>query len=166
MNQYKRLLGNTLIFTIGTFSSKLLVFFMMRFYTGILTTDEFGIADLIIKTTNILYPIVSVSIGQAVIRYGLERSTDKARVFTTGITTILCGFIISIPFNPIFSWISLTTSTGQSITMERVETALLACGYERAVQVDGSGQFSRRGGILDVFTPDAEQPARLEFWGD
>ena len=55
---------------------------------------------------------------------------------------------------------------GQSITMERVETALLACGYERAVQVDGSGQFSRRGGILDVFTPDAEQPARLEFWGD
>lgn len=55
---------------------------------------------------------------------------------------------------------------GQSITMEQVETALLACGYERAVQVDGSGQFSRRGGILDVFTPDAEQPARLEFWGD
>ena len=55
---------------------------------------------------------------------------------------------------------------GQSITMEEAEAALLACGYERAVQVDGSGQFSRRGGILDVFTPDAEQPARLEFWGD
>ena len=153
MNQYKRLLGNTLIFTIGTFSSKLLVFFMMRFYTGILTTDEFGIADLIIKTTNILYPIVSVSIGQAVIRYGLERSTDKARVFTTGITTILCGFIISIPFNPIFSWISLTTSTGQSITMEAY-TGLIYLYVLTACLQNCCSQFIRSQGMVKLYAVD------------
>ena len=61
---------------------------------------------------------------------------------------------------------TVTLRPGQQITMEAAEAALLACGYERAVQVDGSGQFSRRGGILDVFPPDNAQPARLEFWGD
>ena len=71
MNQYKRLLSNTFIFAVGTFSSKILVILMLRFYTGILTQDEMGVADLIVKTTSILYPVVSLSIGQAVIRYGL-----------------------------------------------------------------------------------------------
>ena len=71
MNQYKRLLGNTFIFAIGTFSSKILVILMLRFYTGMMTQDEMGVADLIIKTTSILYPVVSLSIGQAVIRYGV-----------------------------------------------------------------------------------------------
>ncbi len=61
---------------------------------------------------------------------------------------------------------TVTLRPGMQIGMEEAEAALLACGYERTVEVDGSGQFSRRGGILDVFTPDAAQPARLEFWGD
>ena len=61
---------------------------------------------------------------------------------------------------------AVTLRPGAQVSMEKVEETLLACGYERAVQVDGSGQFSRRGGILDIFTPDAAQPARLEFWGD
>ncbi|MDO5142917.1 MAG: polysaccharide biosynthesis C-terminal domain-containing protein [Eubacteriales bacterium] len=153
MNQYKRLLGNTLIFTIGTFSSKLLVFFMMRFYTGILSPDEFGIADLIIKTTNILYPIVSVSIGQAVIRYGLERATDKPRVFTTGITTILCGFVLSIPFNPIFSFIHLTTSTGADITMDPY-TGLIYLYVLTACLQNCCSQFIRSQGMVKLYAVD------------
>ena len=153
MNQYKRLLGNTLIFTIGTFSSKLLVFFMMRFYTGILSPDEFGIADLIIKTTNILYPIVSVSIGQAVIRYGLERSTNKPRVFTTVIITILCGFLISIPVNPIFSFIHLTTSTGSSITMEPY-TGLIYLYVLTACLQNCCSQFIRSQGMVKLYAID------------
>ena len=97
MNQYKRLLSNTFIFAVGTFSSKILVILMLRFYTGMMTTDEMGIADLIIKTTSILYPVVSLSIGQAVIRYGLERRRRKSDVFTIGIITVLCGFVIALP---------------------------------------------------------------------
>ena len=100
MNQYKRLLGNTFIFAIGTFSSKILVILMLRFYTGMMTQDEMGVADLIIKTTSILYPVVSLSIGQAVIRYGLERKYYKRSVFTIALVTVLCGFIIALPFHP------------------------------------------------------------------
>ena len=114
MNQYKRLLSNTFIFAVGTFSSKILVILMLRFYTGILTQDEMGVADLIVKTTSILYPVVSLSIGQAVIRYGLERRQRKPDVFTIGLVTILCGFLISLPFHPALSLIHYKTSFGTS----------------------------------------------------
>lgn len=59
-----------------------------------------------------------------------------------------------------------TLHAGQSIAMEELTRALVQCGYERAEQIDGPGQFSQRGGILDFFTPDAPQPIRAEFWGD
>lgn len=49
---------------------------------------------------------------------------------------------------------------------EDVEDALMRCGYSRAVQVEGAGQFSRRGGILDFFSPSCNEPVRIEFWGD
>ena len=44
--------------------------------------------------------------------------------------------------------------------------SLVRCGYVRAEQIDGTGQFAVRGGILDFFTPDAPYPVRIEFWGD
>ena len=47
-----------------------------------------------------------------------------------------------------------------------MEAALIRCGYERTEQVEGPGQFARRGGILDLFSPAEEQPVRMEFWGD
>ena len=54
----------------------------------------------------------------------------------------------------------------QQISLNAAVEALVRCGYERAVQVEGAGQFAVRGGILDFFTPGAPQPARAEFWGD
>ena len=55
---------------------------------------------------------------------------------------------------------------GTSLPPEDAEDALLRCGYLRTAQVEGPGQFSRRGGILDFFSPAYSQPVRVEFWGD
>ena len=55
---------------------------------------------------------------------------------------------------------------GSSLPPEDAEDALLRCGYLRTAQVEGPGQFSRRGGILDFFSPAYSQPVRVEFWGD
>ena len=43
---------------------------------------------------------------------------------------------------------------------------LSAAGYSRCGMVEGPGQFSVRGGILDVFSPAADRPVRAEFFGD
>ena len=55
---------------------------------------------------------------------------------------------------------------GGSYAVEDVEDALLRCGYSRCQQVEGPGQFARRGGILDFFSPGDREPVRVEFWGD
>lgn len=49
---------------------------------------------------------------------------------------------------------------------EELEAALLRCGYTRCEQVEGAGQFARRGGIIDFFSPAYPEPVRIEFWGD
>lgn len=55
---------------------------------------------------------------------------------------------------------------GQTVSLEQVVQSLVRYGYVRAEQIDGTGQFAVRGGILDFFTPDAPYPVRIEFWGD
>lgn len=61
---------------------------------------------------------------------------------------------------------TLEISAGAEITPGQVVETLTNCGYERTVQVEGPGQFSLRGGILDIFAPEAAGPVRVEFWGD
>ncbi len=53
-----------------------------------------------------------------------------------------------------------------SMPPERVIEALVRCGYSREEQIEGQGQFSHRGGIIDFFSPSDEFPVRVEFWGD
>lgn len=60
----------------------------------------------------------------------------------------------------------VTMSAGTEISVSNCVNALSAAGYERSDMVDGTGQFSLRGGILDFFPPDAPHPVRADFWGD
>ena len=60
----------------------------------------------------------------------------------------------------------LTISAGSDIPVDSCVAALSAAGYERCDMVEGTGQFSLRGGILDFFPPDAPNPVRADFWGD
>lgn len=60
----------------------------------------------------------------------------------------------------------LDLKIGTQISTEQCIKSLTLLGYQRFDQVDGMGQFSLRGGILDFFMPDSENPIRAEFWGD
>ncbi len=61
---------------------------------------------------------------------------------------------------------TITVKEGTVISIADMTDALLAEGYVRVEQVDGTGQFAVRGGILDFFMPGTAQPCRVEFWGD
>jgi len=61
---------------------------------------------------------------------------------------------------------SFLLKLGMDYTLEDLTRQLVFSGYVRAGQVDGPGQFSLRGGVLDVFSPADAAPARIEFWGD
>ena len=55
---------------------------------------------------------------------------------------------------------------GSAVDFEKLVFSLTAAGYRRADEVEGQGQFSVRGGIVDFFPPDRGRPIRLELWGD
>ena len=52
------------------------------------------------------------------------------------------------------------------VPLEEVVNWLLEQGLSRAEVVEVAGEFSTRGGILDVFPPDSTEPVRIEFFGD
>ena len=59
-----------------------------------------------------------------------------------------------------------TLTVGERCDLPSFCQALAQAGYSRAEQVEGPGQFALRGGILDVFSPGAQQPVRCELFGD
>lgn len=60
----------------------------------------------------------------------------------------------------------LTFEIGDVYDLEEIAEKLVAMGYENYPEIEGRGQFSLRGGILDIFSPNMENPVRIEFFGD
>ena len=89
MNKYKRLLSNTVILAVGTFSSKVLVYLLLPLYTLLLTTSEYGTADIINSYTYLLVYVVSLQIEQGVFRILVEKrdgtdARDRTEIGSTG----------------------------------------------------------------------------------
>ena len=61
---------------------------------------------------------------------------------------------------------AFTLEVGQEYPLDTLLQKLTAAGYSRCGMVEGIGQFAVRGGIVDIFSPAADQPIRAEFFGD
>lgn len=66
----------------------------------------------------------------------------------------------------LFNNYTIEIQHGQIIVLEELIKNLVSQGYERVGQVEGIGQFSVRGGIIDLFPSNSENPYRIEFFGD
>ncbi|HTK75486.1 MAG TPA: transcription-repair coupling factor [Gemmataceae bacterium] len=56
--------------------------------------------------------------------------------------------------------------TGETLDVDELSAWLVEHGYKRVDAVEMPAEFSRRGGIFDVYSPDADAPLRLELFGD
>lgn len=61
---------------------------------------------------------------------------------------------------------SFEISKGDEISINELALKLVSCGYSRADKIEGVSQFSVRGSIVDIFSPQEQSPYRLEFWGE
>ena len=93
MNKYQTLAANTILMSAGTFGSKLMVFLMVRFYTGYLTPGQYGTADILTQTANLLIPLVSMDITDAVFRFAADQKNGRVDVFSVGVRTIGIGSV-------------------------------------------------------------------------
>jgi transcription-repair coupling factor (superfamily II helicase) len=65
-----------------------------------------------------------------------------------------------------YSGLTQTLRRGEEIDLDTLIAHISSVGYSTADIVEMPGQFSRRGGILDVYSPEADRPVRVEFFGD
>lgn len=98
-----KLIKNSALLLTGNLLSKMMVFLLVPFYTSILSTSEYAIADLITTTVNLVYPFASLSIASAVMRLCLDGEHNKNDIYSIslwidilglGLTSILLVIII------------------------------------------------------------------------
>lgn len=102
MAGYKKLGKDMLFMTIGTFGSRLLSFVFVPFYTSVLTTEEYGVADLITTTVTLMLPFFTLIIFEAMLRFALEKEIDQAAVWSVGMRVECIGIVIFLIVSPIF----------------------------------------------------------------
>ena len=81
------------------------------------------------------------------------------------VTTPSAASLYTIPEDMLLS-LSISFKVGDTLSPEALADRLSSLGYLAVETVDGRGQFSRRGGILDFFGGETEYPVRIEFFGD
>lgn len=101
MNKSKYLLKNMGILTISNFSSKILVFLLVPIYTSVLSTSEYGLYDLAVSTATLFYPILTLNIVDAVMRFCMDIQSDKKHIASIGfkfisISVLIFGIIMII----------------------------------------------------------------------
>lgn len=101
MNKYKKLLSNTLIFGIGTFSSKVMVYLLMPLYTALLSKAEYSTADLITQAANLLMPLAAIGMYDGIFRFAIDAGEKKKEIFSSGMAMLLIGSGVFTLLSPI-----------------------------------------------------------------
>ncbi len=65
-----------------------------------------------------------------------------------------------------YASLAVTVRRGEELDVEVLTGHLASVGYSQMDLVEMPGQFTRRGGILDVYSPESDRPVRIEFFGD
>ncbi len=103
--------------------------------------------------------------------YSTESLKDRLTVIhraLTGERMIVCMSIFALSEMRAFFGNEdiITISSGQEVDMRFLSETLIRYGYSREERTEESGQFTMRGGIIDIFSPHMQEPARIELFGD
>lgn len=99
--KYKKLIKNFSMAFIGNFVSKILSFIMVPFYTSILTTSDYGTADLISNIVFLVLPVFTLLMEEAVMRFALDEATNSKEVFSIALKVSTAGFVFALVISPI-----------------------------------------------------------------
>ncbi len=103
MSKYTKLLKNTSIMGVGAFLSKVLVFLLLPLYSSVMSTSDYGIADIVAQSANLLQPLISLGICTAVFRFACDKKENEKSIFTIGFLTLCFGMLIFLALTPLLS---------------------------------------------------------------
>lgn len=86
---------NVLYFFTTSFLSKLIAYILLPIFTNYMTPEEYGIADILMSTNNMIYPVVMLGLAGAVLRFCMDEKEDKGLVITSACLVLLVSTIVS-----------------------------------------------------------------------
>lgn len=92
-DRYKILVNNTIVFAVGNLLTKLITFFLMPIYTAVLTASQYGIGELLNNAVEIVLPIATLSIIDAVYRFSIDKNCNNKAIFTNATIIVFVGNI-------------------------------------------------------------------------
>ena len=150
-NKYKYLIKNTGFLAISSFSSRILVFLLVPFYTNILSTSEYGIYDLATTTIQLLMPILTLNVYEGVTRFLMSDKENPNTIVTLGFKYIAVGtaiFALALWANTIFNIFPLFSGYELLIFLYFVSNVL----YQYAVQCAKGFELVKLMGIAGVIS--------------
>ncbi len=91
----KYLMKNSLLFALGNFGTKFISFFLVPIYTNILSTSQYGTVDVIYTVGTVLVPLLTLNIGEAIMRFALDKDADHNAIMSTGIVGLVLCLLLS-----------------------------------------------------------------------
>ena len=102
-NKFSSLAKDTVLFSISNFGSKILILLLTPLYTSVLSTDEYGIADLIMTTINFIYPVLTLAIAEGTLRFALDNNKNSEKVLSTSMMFVSFSVILLLLISPVVS---------------------------------------------------------------
>ena len=102
-NRKKYLIKNTAILAIGNIATKLISFFLVPLYTNVLTTEQYGIIDLLYTVCTVAYPIITLNISEAVLRFSMDKDANNSKIMSIANIIIAFSIIIGLLSFPVMN---------------------------------------------------------------
>lgn len=145
----KNLIKDTGIFAIGNFASKILTFLLVPLYTNILTTEDYGISSLITTTISLLYPVLTLAIGESMLRFSMDKEENSKKVFSLSlllmgmsVLLVLCGtfFIQDISGEIADYWLYFVVYYAVYMLQDGLAQYVKGLGYIKLYALQGVAQ--------------------------
>lgn len=147
-SKYRYLRKNTILFAISSFGTKILSFLLVPLYTSVLTTTEYGTADLLTTTATLLMFILTINISSSVLRFTLDNKQYSQNILSYGfrvlhVGTLLCCMILYLVYMsnfvnwPIYYFVFIVLYFYVSALYEMITNYLRAIDKVKEVAIAG-----------------------------
>ena len=103
MNKFNSILKDTIVIGFGNLFSKGIIFFLVPLQTAMMTTSDYGLAEMLFNLLNVLIPIFTLGISEAGMRFSIDEANNKKAVFF-GITMLplIGGIVLALIVMPAY----------------------------------------------------------------
>lgn len=162
-SKYRKLVKNSTIFFIGNLGSKIITFLIVPFYTYYLTTAEYGTADLVTTTVNLLVPFAMMGMNEAVLRFSVSKELSFESIASNSMVAVVIGWILCWTLFPLFKAISVI---GDAVVLFLLLLCLTSFNYVFMQMLRGIGKskaFAVNGVLITFATAVASVIALAVF---